>query len=204
MAASVLDRPTLVFNRSWQPVNVTPVWRSLTMVWSGTARVVNPDDFQLYEWVDWARLEPRDGEEFIRTVSFRIRVPEVVALTHYDRYRPNTVTFSRKNIFKRDHSTCQYCGVRPGTSELTIDHVIPRAQGGTSTWENCVLACVACNARKANRTPEQARMNLRRKPARPRWKPYYAAAPIRVESWSKFLNDAYWNVSIEDLDELSS
>ena len=198
MTVAVLDRPTLVLNRYWQPVNVATVARSLTMLWNESAHVVDPEDFRLYTWADWARLAPRDGEPYIRTVTFRLRVPEVVTLTRYDRLRESTVTFSRRNLFKRDHSSCQYCGARPGSAELTIDHVIPRSQGGTSTWENCVLACVACNARKANRTPEQARMRLRKAPVRPSWKPLYASSPIRIESWSRFLSEAYWNVSLDE------
>ena len=198
MTVAVLDRPTLVLNRHWQPVNVATVARSLTMLWNEAAHVVDPDDFRLYTWADWARLSPRDGEPFIRTVAFRMRVPEVVTLTRYERMRESTVTFSRRNLFKRDHSSCQYCGARPGSAELTIDHVVPRSLGGTSTWENCVLACVACNARKANRTPEQARMRLRKHPVRPTWKPLYASSPIRIESWSRFLSEAYWNVSLDE------
>ncbi len=107
-------------------------------------------------------------------MRFKLRVPEVIALTDYDRLPMAAVTFSRRNIFKRDHYTCQYCGAQPGSEELTIDHVVPRSQGGVSTWENCVLACMACNKRKADRTPEQARMRLRKKPVRPAWKPLYA------------------------------
>jgi 5-methylcytosine-specific restriction endonuclease McrA len=198
MSASVLERPALVLNRNWHPVNVTTVARSLTMLWNESALVVDPDDFRPHTWAEWARLAPREGEPFLRAVSFRMRVPEVLTLTRYDRPRNNAVTFSRRNIFKRDHSTCQYCGTRPGSSELTIDHVVPRAQGGTSTWENCVLACVACNARKANRTPEQAGLKLRRRPTRPAWKPLYAAHGVRVESWSKFLSEAYWNVTLDE------
>ena len=94
-------------------------------------------------------------------MRFRLRVPEVVALSGYDRTAGGPVTFSRRNIFKRDHYTCQYCGAQPGSEELTLDHVVPRSQGGVSSWENCVLACMACNKRKADRTPEQARMHLR-------------------------------------------
>ena len=140
-----------------------PRWRSsLVLLWNQAAFVVDPDDFQLCSWSDWAKLTPKDGELFIRTVKFRLRVPEVLTLTRHDRPRYNAVTFSRRNLFKRDHTTCQYCGCRPGTEELTIDHVIPRSQGGQTTWENCALACVACNARKANRTPEQANMKLRK------------------------------------------
>ena len=93
-------------------------------------------------------------------MRFRLRVPEVVTLTDYDRLPAAAVTFSRRNIFKRDHFTCQYCGAQPGSEELTLDHVVPRAQGGESRWDNCVLACLACNKRKADRTPEQARMRL--------------------------------------------
>ena len=197
MPATILERPTLVLNRNWQPVNIATVARALTMLWNESAVVVDPDDFRTYTWSDWARLAPRDGEPFLRAVTFRMRVPEVLTLTRYDRLRDTAVAFSRRNIFKRDHSTCQYCGARPGSAELTIDHVVPRSQGGTSTWENCVLACVDCNARKANRTPEQAHMRLRRHPARPAWKPLYASNGHRVESWSKFLSEAYWNVTLD-------
>ena len=129
----------------------------------------------------------------------RLRVPEVVTLTDYDRLPAAAVSFSRRNIFKRDHYTCQYCGVQPGGEELTIDHVVPRAQGGTSTWTNCVLACVACNKRKADRTPDQAGMRLRKQPIRPNWKPLYASPSVRIASWSNFVSEAYWNVTLEEL-----
>lgn len=198
MVSGVLERPTLVLNRSWQPVHVAPVARALILLWNGSAHVVDPDDFRLYSWSDWAALAPRDGEPFIRTVASRLRVPEVVTLTRHDRPRVNAVTFCRRNVFKRDHNTCQYCGARPGTEELTIDHVMPRSQGGGTTWENCVLACVSCNARKANRTPDQAGMKLRKPPHRPAWKPLYDASTVRIASWSRFLSEAYWNVTLED------
>jgi 5-methylcytosine-specific restriction endonuclease McrA len=77
---------------------------------------------------DWSRLRPRDGERFIQAVRFRLRVPEVVTLSEYDRLPTAAVTFSRRNIFKRDRFTCQYCGAQPGSEELTLDHVIPRSQ----------------------------------------------------------------------------
>jgi 5-methylcytosine-specific restriction endonuclease McrA len=161
---------------------------------------VDPADYQLYTWEDWAKLRPHDGEDHIQAVRFKLRVPEVVALTDYDRLPAAHVTFSRRNIFKRDHYACQYCGAQPGTEELTIDHVLPRAQGDVSSWENCVLSlsCMACNKRKADRTPEQARMRLRKKPVRPTWKPLYADHSLRLESWSKFISEAYWNVTLKE------
>jgi 5-methylcytosine-specific restriction endonuclease McrA len=195
--AAVLDRPTLVLNRNWQPVGVATVARSLVKVWNETARIVDPADYQQYDWADWAALQPDDGDPFIRTRRLRLRVPEVITLTKYDRLPQNAVTFSRRNVFKRDRFTCQYCGRQPGSEELTIDHVVPRAQGGTSTWDNCVLACLDCNARKADRTPQQARMPLRHVPRRPLWKPLYASHGVRIDSWSKFVSEAYWNVELE-------
>jgi 5-methylcytosine-specific restriction endonuclease McrA len=198
MISAVLNRPTLVLNRSWQPVGVAPVSRSLVLLWNDNARVVDPQDYRLYTWADWAELIPRQDELFIQAVRMRLRVPEVMALTQYDRLPTNAVTFSRRNIYKRDRYTCQYCGAQPGTEELTVDHVNPRAQGGISTWENCVLACVGCNKRKADRTPEQAGMPLRKKPVRPMWRPLYATRDVRIDSWTRFVSEAYWNVELEE------
>jgi 5-methylcytosine-specific restriction endonuclease McrA len=198
MTTRMLQHPTLVLNRNWQPVNVATVARALVLVWNESARVVDPHDYQLYTWADWSTLKPRAEEPFIQAVRFRLRVPEVITLSSYDRMPVATVTFSRRNIFKRDHSTCQYCGAQPGGEELTIDHIVPRSHGGVSCWENCVLACVACNKRKADRTPEQAQMHLRKKPVRPAWKPLYAEHGLRIASWSKFVSEAYWSVTLRE------
>ncbi|MFN8856035.1 MAG: HNH endonuclease [Planctomycetaceae bacterium] len=198
MSTRVLDRPTLVLNRNWQPVGVATVARSLVKVWNQTATIVDPADYQQYSWADWARLIPRDEELAIQTGTHRLRVPEVIVLSRYDRLPVKVVTFTRRNLFRRDHSTCQYCGQQPGIRELTIDHVLPRAQGGLSTWDNCVLACTNCNARKANQTPEQARMPLRRLPERPAWKPLYDQHTVRIDSWQRFLSEAYWSVPLAE------
>ncbi len=198
MVARVLRHPTLVLNRNWQPVNITSVARSLTMVFGGTARVVDPETYQLFDWDDWSRVVPDKDGPFIQAVSQRFCVPEVIALNHYDRLPKASVTFSRRNIFKRDKFTCQYCGAQPRSDELTIDHVLPRAQGGDSSWENCVLACVACNHRKADRTPAQAKMRLRKVPVRPSWNPAYSRHTRRVDSWRKFISEVYWDVELQD------
>ncbi len=183
----ILRRPTLVLNRNWQPIQVTTVVRALVMLWNGSARVVDPGEYRLYTWQEWAGLEPPPGAPCVRTSRARLRVPEVVSLAHYDRLPATAVTFSRRNVAKRDHHTCQYCGAQPGFAGVTIDHVVPRAHGGASSWTNCVAACTDCNARKADRTPDQAGMRLRKRPARPDWKPLYAAHGARVASWTGFL-----------------
>lgn len=198
MVSQVLQRPTLVLNRSWQPVNVATVARALVMVWSDTAHVVDPTNYQLYDWEDWSALTPEDDQAFVQAVSQRIRVPEVVTLTDFNRLPSTTVAFSRRNIFKRDRMTCQYCGKHLKSDEATIDHVIPRSQGGQSTWENCVLACVRCNHNKADRTPRQARLQLLSTPRQPNWNPAYSQYSIRYQSWSKFISDAYWNAELQN------
>jgi 5-methylcytosine-specific restriction endonuclease McrA len=183
----VLERSTLVLNRHWQPVHVTTVVRSLVMLWNDSARVVEPEEYRIYTWPEWAELEASPDDPCIRTARGRLRAPEVINLTRYDRMPATAVAFSRRNVAKRDHHTCQYCGAQPGWDQITIDHVLPRSRGGASSWTNCVAACVACNAEKADRTPEQAGMRLRKTPVRPLWKPLFAAREARVESWSRFL-----------------
>lgn len=198
MVASALTSPTLVLNRNWQPVGVMPVSRALVKVWNESAFIVDPDDYQLYTWEDWALLDPEHDDRCIVTNQFRLRVPEVVTLAKYDRIPKRTVAFSRRNLFKRDEYKCQYCGKQPGSEELTIDHILPRSRGGVSSWENCVLACIDCNKRKADRTPKEAHMPLLSKPVRPRWQPAYSSFGKGFTSWAKFLSEAYWNVELEE------
>ncbi len=185
--SKVLDRSTLVLNRHWQPVGVSTVARALVMLWNEVARVVDPEDYSTHDWEAWIARPPRHDAPAIRTARQRIRLPEVVTLGRYDRLPGAAVTFSRRNVSKRDHHTCQYCGTQPGWESITVDHVVPRAQGGPTSWTNCVAACVRCNTRKADRTPEQAGMTLRKRPTRPDWKPLFAAHGPRVPSWSRFL-----------------
>ena len=182
-----LQQPTLILNRNWQPVNVTTVARALTMLWNSKARVVDPDDYQLYDWHEWSQLAPGQHEACVQAVRFQLRVPEVMTVTNYGHLPSGSVAFSRRNIFKRDHFTCQYCQCQPGLRELSIDHVIPRSQGGQTTWQNCVLACVKCNAHKANRTPEEANMRLRRAPDQPSWRPMFASSDLPMASWQRFI-----------------
>jgi 5-methylcytosine-specific restriction endonuclease McrA len=198
MVSEVLQRPTLVLNRSWQPVNVATVARALVMVWSETARVVDPNDYQLYDWSDWSKLIPLDDQPFVSSVSQRIRVPEIITLTDFNRLPTTTVAFSRRHILKRDRMMCQYFGRKPKGDDLTIDHVIPRAQGGTSTWGNCVLACIRCNHSKADRTPARAGLQLLNVPKQPNWNPIYSQHSTRYRSWSKFISDAYWNAELAE------
>ncbi|MDG2468593.1 MAG: HNH endonuclease [Pirellulaceae bacterium] len=197
MIAPVLKQPALVLNRNWQPINIAAVARALVLVWNDNARIVEPTSYQLFDWQEWIKLEPL-GDQFIRAVSHEIRVPEIITLSEFDRVPSSSVTFSRRNLFKRDRFTCQYCHQQPVSDQLTIDHVLPRSHGGGSSWENCVLACVECNHFKADRTPEQAGMKLRKAPGRPTWNPMYSQHSNQMDSWAKFVSEAYWNTELKN------
>jgi 5-methylcytosine-specific restriction endonuclease McrA len=200
-ATAVLQRTALVLNRNWAPIQTTTVQEAISLVAKGSAFIIEPDTYRTHDllsWSDVSRAKARFEDAFIRSKRLALLAPEVILLAAYAGLGERSVVFSRRNLFKRDRYTCQYCGVQPGPEELTVDHVVPRSAGGTSTWENCVLACVNCNKRKADRTPERAGLVLRKKPRKPSWKALAQVPPReRRESWEKFLSRAYWEVELE-------
>jgi 5-methylcytosine-specific restriction endonuclease McrA len=194
----VLDQRTLVLNRSWVAIDTTTVRKALVWMYRGLARAIEPKSYAVHDFTSWADLAVAKDEPCIHTISLRIRVPEIIILALYNEVPRKEVVFSRRNIYKRDKFTCQYCGTQPGSEELTIDHIVPRAQGGKSTWENCVLACVDCNRHKANRTPGSAGMQLKKTPIRPPWTPFISLRlGARKASWEKFVSERYWDVELE-------
>jgi len=196
---AVLDQRALVLNRSWVAIDTTTVRKALVWMYRGLARAIAPDSYETYDFGSWADLAVSKGEPCIHTISFQIRVPEIIILALYNEVPKKEVVFSRRNIYKRDRYTCQYCGEQPGSEELTIDHIVPRATGGKSSWENCVLACVECNRHKANRTPHQAGMVLKRPPIRPPWTPFISLKlGTRRASWERFVSERYWDIELEE------
>jgi 5-methylcytosine-specific restriction endonuclease McrA len=159
MSAS-LTLPVLVLDAGYQAVNVIPVRRALALLATGKAVTVEEDEDLVY-----------------RSERLSFRCPVIIRLfmaVAHRVYRTLKVKFNKKNIMARDGYQCQYCGAHD--VPLTIDHVFPRSrrdaehpQGGVTSWENCVTACLDCNARKGNRTPEEAGMALRTRPGSPRW-----------------------------------
>ena len=193
----------LVLNRSWVAIHVASVRRAVSLVYRGMARVVNPVDFSTYDFETWVEASQRariDVERCLRTVRLRLLIPEIIQLTTFNGRATEKVKFSRRNIFERDSYSCQYCGRRLPSMELTLDHVVPRSRGGYSTWENIVVACVRCNDRKANRLPEEAGMHLVRKPGRPQWTTQIAFRLQRMPhpSWERFLETAYWETELKE------
>ncbi len=196
----MINSAVLVLNRYYQPVHVTSVKRAFSLLYLGVAKAID-SQYRLYEFADWAELSAT--QDSITTIERTIRVPRVLVLSAYDHLPRGRVRFSRLNIYARDSDTCQYCGQNLPRSELNLDHVMPRTQGGKTTWENVVCSCVPCNLKKGGRTPEQANMKLLKKPVRPRWTPLFRGATRKVtyREWLPFLHLAdasYWNVELLD------
>lgn len=193
------DTGVLVLNRLFQAIQITSVRRAFCLLYKGEVRAVAPD-YTTYDWEDWKDVPPQADDEFIATPEFRIRIPRVVLLLHFDRLPRHDVRFTRKNIFFRDRNRCQYCGGRFPTSDLNLDHVVPLSRGGKSTWDNVVCCCVKCNSRKGGMLPHEARMHLVKVPVKPRWHPFVklSFSHSRYESWKNFLDVAYWNTELID------
>ena len=208
-ANPALDASVLVLNKLFMAIHVISVRRAFCLLAKDLAEVVSLEEgqFTTYDFSTWREVSDfrskhftqEEEDDWVRTISTPIQVPRVIRLLGYDRMPKQTVKFNRRNIFARDNNQCQYCGKRFPTSELSLDHVSPRSQGGGSTWENIVCACVACNVRKGGRTPLQASMRLIRKPEKPKRSPMLnlKLTNRKYQSWKSFLDNAYWNVELK-------
>lgn len=207
VSPSSLDLSVLVLNRLYMAVHIVSVRRAFTLLCKELAEVVSIEDGQwcTYDFESWRDIsdlrrefkEPQ--QDWVQTVHFEIEVPRIIRLLRYDRVPKQTVKFNRRNLFARDENRCQYCGKRFATSELSLDHVVPRSQGGETSWENIVCACVECNVRKGGRTPNQARMHLIKAPKRPKTSPLVSIklGNQKYQSWKTFLDTAYWTVDLK-------
>jgi 5-methylcytosine-specific restriction endonuclease McrA len=182
----VLQEPCLVLNRNWQAITFLPVQSAIVTVLRDMASVLDVEDYLLLSFDEWVELA-RDTGGTIRTPSRTIAAPEVIVLKKYGERPPRRVVFNRPNLYQRDAFTCQYCGVALPATSLTIEHVLPRSRGGPTSWENCVAACESCNARKADRTPQEAGMKLRKRPAQPRWSLELRVPAATRAAWEPFL-----------------
>jgi 5-methylcytosine-specific restriction endonuclease McrA len=206
--SSPLDASVLVLNKLFMAIHIVSVRRAFTLLCKELAEVVNLEDghFATYDFTTWRELSEyrarhfrQEDDDWVRTVSSEIQVPRVIRLLGYDKLPKQTVKFNRRNIFARDNNQCQYCGKKYPTSELSLDHIVPRSRGGRSTWENVVCACVGCNVKKGGRTPKEAHLRLIRKPEKPKRSPMLnlKLTHRKYQSWKTFLDTAYWSVELK-------
>ena len=205
MSLEALQTNVLVLNKLWQAVDVCSAKRAISLLYLQHAQAVieKGGSFYAFGFEDWQDFSQRDlGEDhFISAISFRLKIPQVIILMLYDRFPPRRIKFTRKNIYRRDNNTCQYCGRKLRTEDLNLDHVIPLSRGGRNAWENVVCSCIPCNMCKGNRTLHEAGVKLIRKPKKPMWKTFIKSTfpdSTRWESWKQFLDMAYWNVELEE------
>ncbi len=204
MSAVLLNRKCLVLNKNWSAIGAIPVEDAICKVFSTyndgspKARIIEPESFQTFTWADWSRLKPQEGEDCFSASQTYFRIPEIILLSKYEKLPRPKAHFSRRTLYKRDKMQCQYCGCKPGSEELTVDHVNPRCLGGGTTWENCVLCCVACNRKKADKTLAQCKMKLLKEPKKPDMSMFKFETLKPVKSWQAFLGQAYWNVELEN------
>jgi len=206
-ASSPLGSSVLVLNRLYMALHVVSVRRAFALLVRELAEVIHLEEgkFANYDFESWREISELKAEwkepheDWIRAVNFEIQVPRVIRLLFCDRTPRRTLHLNRRNIFARDANRCQYCGKRFPTSELSLDHVIPRSRGGQTSWENLVCACVACNVQKGGRTPREAGLKLVRRPIKPRKCPLLAVKldNPKYESWKTFVDAAYWSVDLK-------
>lgn len=198
-----MSSDVLVLNRSFYAVQITSWQRALSLVYLGHASVVD-EDYKTYSFDDWRALSTEISSHpagFINTPTFKIAVPEVIALKLYDRLPVTDVKFTRRNIYEHYHYRCCYCGKKFGSSELNLEHVVPKSRGGRTGWDNIVTACVPCNLKKADKIPEEAGMKLLLKPTKPKWRGNLSLilqSPVKMRTtWQRFVDTMYWNQELE-------
>lgn len=140
----------LVLNASYEPLNITTWKRAAVLLLKGKAEQLEHNGKVIYP---------------------NFPLPTVIRLRQYVSIPHKEIPLTRRNVLHRDGHTCQYCGY--AGEDLTLDHVIPKSRGGDDSWENIVTACVRCNIKKGNRTPEEAGLTLRQRPRRPHRSLYF-------------------------------
>lgn len=165
-----MQAPVLVLNVNFEPINICNTRRAIGLIFTGKAAMV------------------LNGRGYIHTVTQLIPRPSVIRLEHMI-HRPRLkVKLTRREVFRRDNYTCQYCGRH--SSDLTLDHVLPKHLRGEHVWTNVVAACPCCNHRKGGRRLEEAHMSLLHRPIEPSASAFYVFGHHLNQNgeWEPFIN----------------
>lgn len=170
-----MSKKTLLLNASYEVLSFIPERKVFKLLFKDKVEVISSWD----DTITWGQG--------------KVKHPSILRLKNHVRRNYFNSNFSRKALVKRDRSSCQYCNRKLTASQITIDHVNPRAQGGITSFTNCVVCCQVCNNKKADKTPEQANMALLKKPTHPSFSAahYYIADPQEHwhTDWDDFLGN---------------
>ncbi len=196
-----------MLNAHYVALRIVSVRRAFTLLFkrgadaSPVAEVVAVEagryvSYDFEQWVEFSVLHEEcggNGVDWVQAVRHRLAVPRVIRVLTFSKFPGQEIKFNRRSVFARDGYVCQYCGKRFPVAELSLDHVIPRSRGGSTTWENIVSACLACNVRKGGRTPAEARLRLGKPPVKPRRNPAVAVKlnDRRYASWKHFVSSTH-------------
>lgn len=216
-----MTNQVLMLNKSWYPIDLISVFDAICKVWNSRAKFIDPNTYQTYDWEGWITnwdeaisLSKIETDKIIKSPNLAIVKPEIIVCVDYNgiglqsvKNKRLTPKFSRRNLIIRDDARCSYCGKQLPSDKLNFDHVVPRSQGGRTSWSNVVLSCFKCNTKKGGRTPEEAGMRLLKKPFQPSMNELKCSFNDRIKrkldckkapkSWEDFLGEMYWNVEIQ-------
>ncbi len=199
MATEVLDRRVLILNKDFTAIGTCSVRRSLILLFSRKAKVVNQEEkiendeiwmgFQSYSWDEWSKIPLKENEDCIKSSHLKFKIPEVIHLTDYEkfRHRRKNLKLTAKNIYKRDDWTCVYCNKKYPKTYLSVDHLVPKSKGGSNSWTNLVTACRPCNRKKGSKNLSECGMKLHKTPHEPVWT---SIKPDQYPNlWDLFINE---------------
>jgi CRISPR/Cas system Type II protein with McrA/HNH and RuvC-like nuclease domain len=158
----------LVLNFDYTPLNTTSVWRGFILVDKGKAEIVKSDENPIVSGYN----------TYVR--------PLIIRLLKYIKHRSKVLRPNRHRIYKRDGHECVYCGSK---KDLTLDHVLPKSRGGGNDWNNLVTSCMKCNRRKADKTPEEAKMTMKSNPYVPQ---IMYESTILTKVWNEYQKSFFY------------
>lgn len=163
-----MNHRVLVVDTNYHPISIVNWKKSLVLMFTGRA------------------VKLQSSTNSVRSVNGHFYLPEIIKITSEFKFKPKEIPFTKGNLLIRDNFECQYC---PNKEKLTYDHVNPVSLGGTTEWDNIVICCESCNFKKANRTPKQAGMKLKKEPKKPKWELKYSIRQTELdpESWQDYL-----------------
>ena len=184
----VLDRDVLILNTGWTAIRTRNVKKAIKLTCRERAVIVDVDNYETYTWDKWIEKEVKNGDEFIQSVNRKVKLPEVIVLTHYGKVPNYDIKLTKRNLFIRDKYCCQYTGELLGKKDADIDHIIPRSKGGKHEWTNIVVCSKKVNRKKRDRTPEEAGLSLIKKPKKPNSRSIMIDPLKNIpDSWEKFI-----------------